>query len=173
MQKNIKLIFIRHGDTNINTSKLSSRGVRQIKNSLRYLKNENISAIYCSPRTRTLQTANIMNKKLKLPLFIIKEINERQPLTSAEQILYGEDYDLNYLDYTYENKNFETCKDFIDRCFAGLTKIINKTPKNSTILLCAHSSTLYAINAYINGIPEDKRIKWLQCSNGAVIKFYL
>ena len=51
MQKNIKLIFIRHGDTNINTGKLSLRGVKQIKNALKYLKNENISAIYCSPRT--------------------------------------------------------------------------------------------------------------------------
>ena len=173
MQKNVKLIFVRHGETNLNTGKLTLRGVRQIKNALKYLSNENIDAIYCSPRTRTLQTANIMNKKLKLPLFIIKEINERQPLNSAEQILYGEDYDFNYLDYSYENKNFETCKDFIDRCFVGLTKIINKAPKNSTILLCAHSSTLYAINAFINGIPEDNHITWLQCSNGAVIKFYL
>ena len=45
MQKNVKLIFVRHGETNLNTGKLTLRGVRQIKNALKYLSNENIDAI--------------------------------------------------------------------------------------------------------------------------------
>lgn len=173
MKRNIKLIYIRHGDTNVNTGKLTMRGAKQIKDALKYLKDEKISAIFCSPRTRTLQTANIINNKFNVPLFIIKELNERQILNSAERLLYGDDFNNNYLDYSYENDKFETCKDFIDRCIVGLEKILAKAEKNSTILLCAHSSTLYAINAFLNGIPKDNQIKWLQCSNGTVIKFHL
>ncbi|MBQ9792803.1 MAG: histidine phosphatase family protein [Clostridia bacterium] len=173
MKRNIKLIFIRHGDTNINTGKLTMRGTKQIKDALKYIKDEEIQAIFCSPRTRTLQTANIINNKFNVPLFIIKELNERQILNSAERLLYGEDFNNNYLNYAYENDKFETCKDFIDRCFVGLEKILSKAEKNSTILLCAHSSTLYAINAFLNGIPKDNQIQWLQCSNGTVIKFHL
>lgn len=171
MKKNIKLIFIRHGECNYNTGKLTLRGSMQIKGAIKYLSNEKIDAIYCSPRTRTLQTANIINSKINVPLFIIKELNERQALTVAEKFLYKEEYDNNYLNYNYDNEKFETCKDFIDRCIIGLNKIISNAKNNSTILICAHSSTLYGINAFINGIPKDNQIKWLQCSNGAVIKF--
>ena len=170
--KHLKLIFIRHGDTNLNTGKLTLRGARQIKEAAKYISNEKISAIFCSPRTRALQSANIINNKLNVPLFIIKELNERQTLNDAERVLYWDDFDKNYLNYDYENENFETCKNFIDRCFVGLEKIINKCEENSTVLLCAHSSTLYAINTYLTGIPKDKKIKWLQCSNGTVIKFH-
>lgn len=169
--KNIKLIFIRHGECNYKTGKLTLRGSMQIKGALRYIKNEKINAIFCSPRTRTLQTANILNAKLNAPLFILKELNERQVLTPAEEFLHKEEHDKNYLNYNYENDKFETCKDFIDRCLIGLNKIIESSENNSTVLICAHSSTLYAINVFINGLPKDNQIKWLQCSNGAVFKF--
>ena len=84
----MKIIFIRHGETNLNTGKLTLRGIRQIKSALRYIKDEKISAIYCSPRTRALQTANILNDKFKAPLFILKELNERQQLTHSQRIAF-------------------------------------------------------------------------------------
>jgi len=171
---NIKLIFIRHGDYDLNRGKLTIRGKKQIKEALKYIKNENVDAIFCSPRTRTLQSANILNDSLKVPMYILKEFNERLPLINpAEIIAHKEEYDVNYLNYEYRNENFETCKDFIDRCFEGIEKVIAKVKACSTVIICAHSSTLYAINAYVNGIPEDNYIKWLQCGNGNVIKFYI
>lgn len=168
----MKLIFIRHGEANYQTDKLTLRGKVQIKWACRYLDNEKPDAIFCSPRTRTLQSANIINKKFKVPLHIMQEITERQYLNDRERKLYWEEYDKHYLDYTYENSHFETCKDFIDRCIRGIEKIMQEH-KNSTVIVCAHSSTLYAINAYINGIPETQKIDWVQCSNGAIIKYYL
>lgn len=173
MKKHLKLIYVRHGDTNVNTGKLTLKGARQIKGALKYLENENVSAIFCSPRTRTLQSSNILNEKFKAPLYIIKEINERQMLSEGERFLYGDEFDKNYLNYDYENDKFETCKDFIDRCFIGFDKIIEKAANNSTIIVCAHSSTLYALNTYLNGIPKNNQINWLQCSNATVIKFHL
>lgn len=169
----MKLIFIRHGEANYQTDKLTLRGKIQIQWAKKYISNETPTAIYCSPRTRTLQTANIINKKYKAPLHIMQEINERQYLNDKERALYWDDYDKHYLDYTYENKHFETCKDFIDRCISGFEKIVKETGRNDTVIVCAHSSTLYALNAYINGIPETQKIDWVQCSNGAIIKYHL
>jgi len=168
----MKIIFIRHGETNINTGKLTQRGVRQIKSALSYIKDEKIDAIYCSPRTRALQTANILNSKFNAPLFILKELNERQQL-SSNNVSFKKDFDDNYLNYDYQSEDFETCKDFIDRTTEGLKKIKQTYTKDQTIIIAAHSSTLYAINTFVTGIPKSNKINWLQCSNGAVIKFHL
>ena len=169
----MKIIFIRHGETNLNTGKLTLRGVRQIKAALRYIKDEKINAIYCSPRTRALQTANILNNKLDAPLFILKELNERQQLTFSQRIAFMKEFEENYLNYNYQTEDFETCKDFIDRTSQGLKKIKEKHSKDHTVVIAAHSSTLYAINTFVTGIPKDGKINWLQCSNGAVVKFHL
>ena len=165
----MKLIFIRHGEANINTGKLTFRGKRQVKHILNFLKDEKFSAIYCSPRTRALQSANILNAKLKTQIFIQQNLNERQLLPIGKE-KYQDDYNTNYLNYNYENSHFETCKSFIDRNFKVFDKIKNKHKKDAVIII-AHSATLSALNAYINGLPEDGQIKWLQCSNGAVIKY--
>ncbi|MBQ3047812.1 MAG: histidine phosphatase family protein [Clostridia bacterium] len=169
----MKIIFIRHGETNIKTGTLTRKGVKQIKSAAKYLKDEKISAIYCSPTTRTLQTANILNKTFKKPLFILKELNERQQLNSSHSISMHKIFNENYLNYDFESEDFETCKNFIDRNISGLEKIRKKYRTEKTIIIAAHSSTLYAINTYATGIPANNKITWLQCSNGAVIKFHL
>ena len=196
----MKIIFVRHGDTNLKTGTLSKIGVRQIKASAKYLKNEKIDAIFCSPKTRTIQTANILKNYLNAEVYIEKNLNERQILTPSQRLLYAKEFDENYLNYNFQSPNFETCKDFIDRNFEGFINILSiLNPKifkeidnplelfkngainfenasnfaNQTIVIAAHSSTLYALNAFLNGIPSNGQITWLQCSNGAVIKFFI
>ena len=209
----MRIIFVRHGDTNLKTGTLSKTGVRQIKQSAKYLKNEKIDAIFCSPKTRAVQTANILKNQLKAEVYIEKNLNERQILTPSQRTLYATEFDENYLNYNFQSPNFETCKDFIDRNFQGFINILTTiNPKlfrdiedplklfrkgvinfelskkeenneinaslseslsNHTIIIAAHSSTLYALNAFMNGIPHHGQITWLQCNNGAVIKFFI
>lgn len=199
----MKIIFVRHGETKLKTGTLTRRGIKQIKQSANYLKNEKIDAIFCSPKVRAIQTANIFKNILDVEVYIEKDLNERQILTPSQRELYGEAFDENYLNYNFQSEEFETCKDFIDRNFNGFINIISTvSPKifrhienpqelfkrgaynvcgklnsglvvtpNSTIMIVAHSSTLYALNAFLNGIQQNGRINWLQCNNGAVIKF--
>ena len=166
----MKLIFIRHGEANINTGKLTLRGKLQVKNILKFLKGENIKAIYCSPRTRALQSTNILNAKLKVPVYIMNNLNERQMLPLGKE-KYQEEYFKNYLNSAYDNSRFETCKQFVDRNIKVFEKIKTKHQGNESVIVIAHSATLSALNAYVNGIPADQKIIWLQCSNGAVIKY--
>lgn len=170
----MKIIFVRHGQTNLKTSKLTRRGVSQIKGVAKYLENEKVDIIYCSPTTRTIQSANILKDKLNVAdLKIEKNLTERQFLTPEQAVLYKDFYDENYLNYDFDTEKFETCKDFIDRNFKAFKRIFSANKKDATVLIVAHSSTLYAINAFINGIPKNNQIIWLQCSNGAVIKFHV
>lgn len=209
----MKLIFVRHGEINLKTGTLSKAGIKQIKMVAKYLKNEKIDAIFCSPKTRAIQSANILKGQLKAEVYIEKNLNERQILTPSQRNLYSKEFDENYLNYNFQSPNFETCKDFIDRNFQGFINIITLiNPKifktienplkllkngvinfelsqkgngntqivnlseglaNQNIVVVAHSSTLYALNAFLNGIPYHGQITWLQCNNGAVVKFFI
>ncbi len=167
----MKIIFVKHGESSFITDKLTLKGKIQIRAVKRYLKDENIDAFFCAPQTRTLQSANLLNKGLNKPLYIIKQFDERKPLLTNQKDLI-EEFKTNYMNYNFENTKFETCKEYLDRVFVGFEEILKQESSDiNTIVIVGHSSTLYAINAYLQGIPKDKQIKWLQINSGAVIKF--
>jgi broad specificity phosphatase PhoE len=167
----MKIIFIRHGETNAKTGTLSLKGKLQSMFARQYLKNEKVDEIFVSPQTRALQTANILNKKFNVPLNILKEFDERDTLKMGQIAGYKNEFTKNYLNYDFESEEYETCKKFVERVFSGLNKIVEKNL--NCVVIVGHSSSLYAINAFVCGIPKDKKIKWLQCNNGAVIKFFV
>jgi bisphosphoglycerate-dependent phosphoglycerate mutase len=104
---------------------------------------------------------------------IIDELNERFNLknpSSQEEIELNE----NYLNYNYKSKiDLPTCKEFIDRNFIAFKKILNNVNETDTILIVAHSCTLYALNAFICGIPNDGYIKWIRSGNCSKICYEL
>lgn len=167
----MKIIFVNHGEESLMKGTLTMKGKLQAFFSRQFLKNEKIDEIFVSPQTRVLQTAKIINKKLNLPLNIIKEFDERGVLKLTQIANLQDEFAKNYLNYDYENKEFETCKKYIDRVFSGIRKVREK--KLNCVVIVGHNSTLYAINAYINGIPKDGQIKWVQCNKGGVVKFFI
>lgn len=167
----MKIIFVKHGESSYITDKLTLKGKTQMKAVKNYLKDEFFDAIFCAPQIRTLQSANLLNKNLNKPLYIIKQFDERKPLLASRKDLM-EEFKTNYMNYNFESQNYETCKEYIDRVFVGFEEILKQENNGiNTAVIVGHSSTLYAINAYLQGIPKDKQIKWLQINSGAVIKF--
>lgn len=83
----MRIIFVRHGETKVNTegtihvtndtSELTARGITQISKSIPVLKRNNITKIYCSPEKRAIQSAKLASLKLNIPLKIINELRER------------------------------------------------------------------------------------------------
>lgn len=84
----MKLILIRHGETDYTVEKrycgsaidapLNKKGIRQARQLRRRLSKHKIDAIYASPMTRTLQTANIALGKRGIKLFkdvLLRESN--------------------------------------------------------------------------------------------------
>ena len=162
----MKICFVRHGD-NIN-DKLTKLGKLQAKIVCNDLSYENICKIYVSPKQRTLDTAKIIAKHLKInDIEICDEITERQQLRDLnaedpEIIKYNE----NYLTYTFSNIFPEGCKEFVDRIFKFLDRII-ETHKgnNENILIVGHSSMAYVLNAYFTGLPKDNKLVWIRVGN--------
>lgn len=166
----MKIIFIKHGKSSFSTDKLTLLGKLQMSAVKKQLKNESIDAIFCAPETRTLQSAKMLSTKFNKPLYIIKEFAERTPLSPDKQEMI-EEFQKYYLSYNYENENFETCNKYLNRVFVGIEQILSQENELHNVIIVAHSSTLQAINTYINGLPKDKQVKWIQLSHGAIVKF--
>jgi len=166
----MKIIYVNHGEENALKGSLTLKGKLQVLFAKNYLKDELVDEIFVSPQIRALQTANILNKKLNAPLNIFKEFDERGVLKMNQIAGLQNEFSKNYFNYNFESDEYETCKKYIDRVFSGLKKICEK--KLKTVVIVGHNSTLYAISAFINGVPKDMQIKWLQCNGGGVVKFY-
>ncbi len=169
----MKIIFVRNGDSNYKTGKLTLRGILQVKNAKRFLEDENFDEIYSSPQVCTLQTAKILNKGKEQPLHILSGLEDRQPLPIEKQEEFGNEYKKFYFNYGYENDNFQTCKDYIHQVFETMKEITKENKKEKTIIIVAHNSTLIGINAFVHDIPSTKEIAWIQTNGGAVIKFLI
>ncbi len=168
----MKIIFVRHGDYNLKTEKLTMLGKLQIVCVRKYLENEKVDLILSSPKPRALEGAKILNKKWNVPLLISKDLREREILVTDKEEL-KQKYQENYFDMLDESTEYETCKKFVDRTIKGIKDALDNNKSAKTIIVMGHSSSLYALSAMINGIPEDNRIKWMQCNCGACIKFHL
>jgi len=168
----MKLIYVRHGEVAIPNGPLSERGKQQAEGVIDYIAPENPVKIYCSPQLRARQTAEIIAKGLNLEVEVMPEIDERLrvELEKDEELVVEN----NYFNYDYENSKIQTCRDFIEKNFKGFYKIMeNHKEKNESVIIVAHSSTSYALATFVNGVPENRKIVWMQCSNCAVIKFFV
>ena len=168
----MKLIYVRHGEVAIPNGPLSERGIKQAEGTIDYIAPEAPVKIYCSPQLRAKQTAEIIAKGLNLEVEVLQELNERMQVSiDDEEALIIEN---NYFNYDYKNDRIQTCRDFIEKNFEGFYKIMaNHKEKNESVIGVAHSSTLYALATFVNGVPENRKIVWMQCSNCAVVKFFV
>lgn len=83
----MKLILIRHGETDKNVgnithhtgdlTKLNDTGIKQIKKTANSLIKYNPKSVYSSPEKRTIQSAEIIAKSLKVKINILNEFKER------------------------------------------------------------------------------------------------
>ncbi len=83
----MRIIFIRHGETDVNLkgrihytndeAELNEKGIQQIQSSFDILKSNGVEKVYCSPEKRTIQSADLISKKLNVPLEILGGLRER------------------------------------------------------------------------------------------------
>ena len=161
----MSIFVIRHGKTDWNTlSKIQGQsnielneiGIKQAEEVRDKIEKKNIDLIICSPLDRTKQTAEIINKNLKLPIKYNDKLKERnfgiyEGKTSKEVEKWEE-----ILKYhqNEEVKQGEKIQDFFGRVFESLEEI-EKNYKDKNVLLVTHGGVARAIDCYFNGIPED------------------
>ena len=166
----LKITILRHGMTDGN-SKGKFIGVtdepllEEEKKSLAELKYPAVEAVYCSPMTRSVQTAQILYPYVKAT--VVKQLAERD-----FGFLEGKTYseladDPRYKEWSKEGEQLnypdaESISDFTTRCITGLEEIIRDAVKRkiTNIAIVAHGGTIMSL-LHEYGIPKHKYLEWM------------
>jgi alpha-ribazole phosphatase len=177
----IELIFVRHGQTNMNTkgtysgwsdSELTEKGIEQAYEAKQKLSDLKVDAIYSSPLKRALRTAEIINENFNKEIIIDGDLREHS---------FGEWEDLTYDEICakFPEDAAEWQKDPINYCIKGgesTAQFYNRVSKffdnfiekkgEGTYLITAHLGTIMiAISHLLElGIEHMYRFRVDNCS---------
>lgn len=210
----MKLIVLRHGESLWNHAnkfcgwidiKLSDKGKQEAKRAGELIKSEkhlNVTNMYTSKLTRSIQTGNIILEELD-SLYIDQykhwELNERH-----YGLFQGQDRrvvfdrvkedEYNYIRRDFNGKpppvqgkdesidkrydgivdlpNGESLKEVMDRFIPFLQRIINEHRESEDLLIITHGSVVRSIIKWINNV-DDKDISKIEIPTGIPIIFEL
>lgn len=166
----LELIFVRHGETDSNKrgtfcgwtdAELNEEGMKQAEAAAQKLSGIIPDAIYSSPLTRTLKTAEIINRNYGLEIIFSDSLKERN---------CGKWENLTYLDISskYPEEKMKWEKDWVNYCIDEgesafqlytrvnefLKELLNKH-KSGKILLVTHLGCIQAVLAGLLGLTAE------------------
>jgi broad specificity phosphatase PhoE len=179
----VLLYLIRHGETDFNVEgrasglsdiPLNSVGVAQAEVLVPHLPSD-AQAMYCSALVRTQQTADILNRKLNLPLNITPELNERDfgSLTGKSWDEIGEE--IRKLDrdqkYDYHPYGGESVEDVHKRLLLFIAQI--KADKAyDKVIIVATSGIIRSLSYLYEGYTPPNTVELKKrFGNSSVHKF--
>lgn len=163
----MKINFVRHGQSEHNkigvingqimNGSLTNEGIEQAYKTLVEI-SDNYTEIYSSDLLRAKQTAEILNKKLNLPIIYDIRLRERS-FGSIEGKLWKEaGSDLSLIDqaqkYNYRPYGGEAVEDVKQRLLSFLDDIVHNK-KGEKILVVTHGGIIRLLHHIFNGkVPE-------------------
>ena len=160
----MKLIYVRHGETDWNTLKklqgwtdipLNEKGREQARKTCDLLKEYTFDRIVCSPLLRAKQTAEIINEERQVPLIVDERIRERgfgtlegSPFTQADFAQWWKS------NFDCSTVGMEPMSVLFARVAALIDELQEKYPEE-TVLLVSHGGAFVAVDGYFNGYPQD------------------
>ena len=172
----MKLIFIRHGQTDWNLqgkiqgsydSNLNNTGIKQAMELSEVLLNLNykFSKIYTSPQKRALQTAKILSKYSNIGYFPIDDLREInmgkwEGLSWKEvENNYLTEYREWYLNRQYtRTPNGESYEDMLKRVLKAINKIIDENTDD--VVIVSHSAIIMGLQCYVTNTPFNDMLKF-------------
>lgn len=172
----MKLIFIRHGQTDWNVkgkiqgsydSDLNNTGIKQaMELSKKLIKNKyEFTKIYSSPQKRALKTAEILSESSNVDYVVIndlKEINmgEWEGLSWKE---VEENYPTEYREWKLNRRyksppKGESYQNMLQRVLKSLHRIINES--SDDVVIVSHSAVIMCLQCYITNTPFEKMLKF-------------
>ncbi len=178
------LYLVRHGITQANKEnrfagrtgeELHAEGIEQIRQLGERLSVKNITAIYCGPAKRTVQSAEILGSLLKAPVLPVAELDEIyiphwDGLTKDEiRQQYGAQYP-NWLSKPQEFNlpECETLAQVQKRAVEALGQIFSEGPKQN-VLLVSHLIVLRCLVLYFKGLAISD-FRSIKIENGSIIQ---
>lgn len=170
-----RLILIRHGKTQTNvigkihkyfdTEELTQNGVTQIEKTAKAIEKENPSIIFCSHEKRARQSAQIISKKLGVPLVEVSSLEERNwgdyAGLSFQEIKVKAGMNNMSLDerYNFAPPNGESWKETEIRLLKSLNKLIAEN-EGKTIVLITHGGSIRILMPHLLGVGREESFKY-------------
>jgi len=172
----MKLIFVRHGQTDWNVqgkiqgsydSELNSTGINQaMKLSEKLLSlNYKFSKIYSSPQKRALKTAEILSKSSNVDYVLMKDLQEMnigkwEGLSWKEvEEKYPTEYKKWYLNRRYtKTPDGESYENMLERVLKSIDKIINENTHD--VVIVSHSAVIMCLQCYVTNTPFNEMLKF-------------
>ena len=158
----MKVYIVRHGEVPHNVLKqydrrnddLTETGLMQARELREKIKDMNFDIVICSPLSRAMHTANIINNNKNKIIFDnrLKERNCGDLGGKPIEVTNREEYwDYNT---TIQYGTAENIKLFFDRVWEFLDEL--KTKNYESVLVVAHSGVSKAFSGYFDGIGDGK-----------------
>ena len=179
-----KIYLVRHGITQANKEnrfagrtdeELHAEGNDQIIQVGDRLKNNDLSAVYCGPSRRTLQSAEILGTLLGIPYSDLEGLDEINishwdGLTKDEiRQEFGDEYP-TWLNspQTFSLPGCETLKKVQERAVGAVNRILEHH-NSENLLLVSHLIVLRCLVLYYQGL-EIKDFRSIKIGNGSIIR---
>lgn len=176
----MKLILVRHGQTDINLERklqgaksdksLNSTGVLQARGVRKVLKKENVDVLITSPLKRALETAEIINEKIKKNIILEDLAIERDfgelenyPVKEFIKDFRGKE-EFYYFKYKSESRYA-----LQERAYKLLHKLLNNY-KGKTVILVSHAGLIKGILSVILDLPFNKIMEKIRVENCSITK---
>ena len=178
-----KIYLVRHGTTQANkenrfagrtAEELHPEGIDQIKQVGERLKDKDISAVYCGPAKRTVQSAEILGPLFNVPRISLQELDEINiphwdGLTKDKiRLKCGGEYPawLNNPE-TFILPGCETLKQVQERAVEAVESLLAQHESKS-LLLVSHLIVLRCLVLYYQGF-DIKDFRSIKIDNGSII----
>ena len=174
----MKVIFVRHGETNWNKIGrqqgkiniiLNETGLRQAKQAAEQLKDVHFDHVYCSPLMRARQTAQAICKGRTVPVTYDERISERD--MGEFQGKHWEEFDTRtFWDYTADAhyQQAENIRDFYARVYAFLDELKGKV---GTVLVVSHGGVFAPMSSYSGRSKIEDNLTDILLKNGEIFEF--
>ena len=173
----MKIKFVRHGQTDLNSPirkmqgisdyDLNSNGIKQAEETRDKLKDEDFDIIITSPLKRAKHTAEIINEKKDVPLIVDDRIKERN-YGKLEGKLFKKEY--CNLNYDFESIEGESLENYEAR-LKEFVHDIKEEYSDKKVLVVAHNGVISVLSCMLEGMPEDGNFEARGIKNGEVKEF--
>lgn len=152
----MKIIFVRHGETDTNIravageeivdddAPLNAKGKSQAENVANELKDETVDVIFTSPKRRAIETADEIARFHNVPVIKMDDLRERDCGPITRELWHA----MFNFDNKIDDEGIESITDFFQRVYGTIEKIKASGYKN--VVVVSHGGVSHAFRAYAN-----------------------
>lgn len=179
----MKLIFLRHGQTNYNVKtlcnsrpnrkvRLTSLGKEQARQAAQVLKNEKIDIIFVSQLYRTHQTAALVNRFHKAKMITDKRLNDRATGFDNHPVSLFYEWRSKQKNPWNSTPRGGESYEHMKKRFASFLKDLKKN-KYETVLVVSHLPILKVARGYFKKLSNGQMDSWTekQVPNCKIMRF--